>query len=309
MTKYLKVLVHLESAFNDTIKHGSLELKISEKVIDMNQHGNRVQSAVIKHCPIGFKWIKEGDRIWFHHNITTGHRNRLSVGEGNITSNNYLVDEEKGLYLVPYGEGSEIGYECLAYLVKDGDSGEFHTINDFLFGVPNAEYTKSHTDSGIFVGTQKDKGLDIEAVIKYSNSEVDKVGIPKDKVVGLVKHANYCMEVEGETVWRFRTKDIVYTRDGDDFTPMLNWVMLKFEQPKDMTDGGIMIHESFKKFDRLGTIEKFGSTCNESSVGDEVVILKESDMYRIYDNIFITRESNLVSQNLLSGIKKWQLQA
>lgn len=304
--EWFKVVIELPSEFNETMKYGSLELYVSEVAIDMNQHGNRRQHAVVKHCPKGLKWVNEGDTIWFHHNITTGHRNRLSVGETNVTINHFCIDKKNGLYHVPYGEHDGVGYDCLIYLVKDKDTGKLHTTNDFLFGVPNEDYVSESTATGLWTPKRKDKGLELEAVIKYTNELGSEVGIPLNTVIGVVKHANYVMDVDGENVWRFRHKDVVYTRNGDDFTPMFDWVMFKADAPDTHTEFGLEIPENARKFKRTGTVLKIGSACYENNVGDNILFLNQSTVYQLYDDIFVTREANIVPQKFINSIRKWQ---
>lgn len=301
-----KVIIQLESEFKQTMKYGSLELYVSEVAIDMNQHGNRQQTAVVKHLPKKFKWIKEGDTVWIHHSITTGHRNRLSVGSKNVTDNHNCVDRDNGLYTIGYDEYDGVGYNCLIYLVKDKDTEEFHTTNDFLFGVPNEDYTSESTSVGLWTPKRKDKGLPLESVIKYTNELGIEAGIPTDTVIGVVKHSDYVMDVEGQNMWRFRHKDVVYTRDGDEFTPVMNWLIFKADAPDTHTEAGLEIPESARKFKRTGVIQKVGERCYENAVGDSVMFLRESDVHRLYDDIFITREANIVPQAFIKSIRQWQ---
>ena len=303
--KALGLIVKLDGEFKSTIKYGSLELAVSEVAIDMNQHGNREQCGVVAHCR-DYKWIEEGDTVWFHHSITTGHRNRLSVKDRNNrkdeTSNHYKIDGEKGWYLVPYADGGNHGYNILAYAVKK-KNGEIYSLGDFVFGVPSEDDMDEATENIVLTRKRREKGFPLEAKIKYVTKEFNDIGIKVGDVVGLTSDSDYQMEIEGETVWRFRLRDIAYIRRGTKeepvFEPFVDWVMVEHEEPKETTQSGLFIPQTARKMTTLARVLGIGRKDSPNVVGKECIVCRPKNSYLLHDRKYLTREENVVPHSLI----------
>lgn len=304
--KAFGLFVQMDSPFKDTMEYGSLKLFVSEKVIDMNQHGNREQSAVVTHS--NFKNINIGDTVWFSHNITTGHKNRLSVKtrkqKNNVTSNHFCLDEESGLYFIPYTEnkdGSPIGVQSLAYAVKNKD-GVVKSLDMFLFGTP---YHENETESikDMWIPSQREKGFELESKVKYTNDYVENIfDIHKGDILGLVDYSNYEMNIDGETVWRFPTKNVAYKRVGDEFFGVGAFMIVEKHKEPEMTSGGLYVPESARKEKDTATVIHCGNMCSETNVGDTVFIHKKAKLGNLYDNIYVVDEAGCVPQYFLKAI-------
>lgn len=304
------LFIHLDSPFNDTMEHGTLKLFVSEKAIDMNQHGNRKQSGVVTHSK--YKNISVGDTIWFSHNITTGHKNRLSVKTkdtpNNVTHNNFCIDEESGTYFVPYWEnkdGSPIGVQSLAYAVKK-PTGEIYSLDMFLFGTPYHENETEETKN-MWVPSFREKGFKLEAKVKYTNPYVrDVFKINEGDVLGLVDYSNYEMNIEGETVWRFPTKNVAYKRINEEFYGVGSFMIVQRDKPDETTASGLFIPETAQEQKDTATVMHCGDMCAETKVGDTVLIHSKAKIGHLYDDFYVVNEAGTVSNDMLNQIRSCQ---
>ena len=304
-----RLSVHIPSEYKETIEYGGLKLFFPKSAFIFNQHGNREQNGVVVGVPKHFNNVKEGDTVWFHHNITTGHENRLSIGE-NVTLNPNLIDGENKVYSIQYSEDERAGYDVLIYAIKDKDTGEIRSVNDFIFGVPNEETQSEETRNGLWIPKRQEKGFRRECKIKYANDSIIKsIGVTSKDLVGIIENSDYVMDIEEDKVWRFRKKDIVYKREGDDFTAIGEWVIIDMDAPDTHTDGGLEIPKNARKLKRTGRAVSVGSLCNEVNPKEDIMIIKQSKVYRLYDNVFVTREENLIPNSFLKAMKEWQQRA
>ena len=302
-----KLAVHIPSEYKETIEYGSLKLYFPKNAFTFNQHSNREQSGVVVGVPKHFKNVKEGDTVWYHHNITTGHENRLSVGDKNVTLNPNLIDGKNKIYSIQYSENEIDGYNVLIYAIKDKDTGQIKSVNDFIFGVPNEETQSEETKNGLWTPKRQEKGFKRECKIKYANDNViESINVSTDDLVGVIANADYVMDIEDNKVWRFRKKDIVYKRINDEFTAVGEWVIVEMDKPDTHTPSGLEIPKNAQKLKRTGKILSAGLLCKEVNEGEQTMILKEGEMFKMYDNVFATKEKNLIPSYFINAIKEWQ---
>lgn len=292
------LIVKMDTEFEETITHGSLKLFMPESAIDFNQHDNRVQSAVVYSAPMWAKQVKNGDRVWFNHNITTGHRNRIALDRSDKGQNVYMIDPDENLYFIPYTENKNLGYDCMAYVVEDENG--IRTINDFMCCPKTEKYNTIKSD--LWTPEYKEKGVDNEVVVKYSNEMIDGVNV--GDTLGLMNESSMEIDVHGETLLVFRHREAIYKREGDEFTPVLNWIIFRVDK-KTHTESGLEIPEPYRKFERTATVLKVGSTCTENNEGDNVILLRDTGVYRLYEDVFATRETNVVPQMMIKAIAEY----
>lgn len=169
--------------YNNTSKHGDGKLITSSSIEDFKT-ANRF--GVVKELPIVKEYsskIKIGDIVVVHHNIFKKYydmKGREMSGPCHFKDDLYIVDIDQ------------------MYLFHDGK--KWNPIGDYCFVRPLEK------DKEVILTNQKNKELTGELV--YGNPKLTELGVKVGDEVCFTPESEYEFEIETETLYRMKTKDI-----------------------------------------------------------------------------------------------------
>lgn len=196
--------VFSEKKITDTVKHGSLELKIDP---DFNKYHHAVQCASIDTVPYKVNELFEndpvlqkGDKVYFHHFVVQD--------VNSLKENIYVVTEPSFLW-------------CLIR------SGEIIPLGDQLLCQPIKESGEVKTDSGLWLKWNEIKGDHLHnfgsniaevkqhAKITHVSENCKRAGIKTGDIIVFRQDADYDIEIEGQKYFRMKKDNIlIVMRDG-----------------------------------------------------------------------------------------------
>lgn len=186
-----EVLVHVPEAYAETRKIGeNFEIYVenfSDDVVNTIRHGE------VKKVPLVYDTIlKEGDEIYFHHNII-----RQTIDwEGKELPGMYDFDKSKGLYRCPL--------DAIFAIVRDG---KFKALSPYCFVKP---IKMPHVElQGEFFVCRSNDELDNYGIIKYGNEDLEAKGFKEGDRIIFSKDSEYTYNVFGEKLYRMKTSDIL----------------------------------------------------------------------------------------------------
>tara|TARA_R110000796_G_scaffold119534_2_gene233682 strand:- start:1866 stop:2411 length:546 start_codon:yes stop_codon:yes gene_type:complete len=169
--------------YDNLSKHGDGKLITSSSQED---HTTTNRFATVEEVPILWAYnkdIKKGDTIVIHHNIFRKYYDMKGVeksGPCHFKDDLYIVDIEQ------------------VYLYKS--NGVWKSVGDYCFIKPVEK------EKGVILSVDRNKQLVGE--VKYGNDELVKLDILKGDNVCFLPDSEYEFEIEGETLYRMKTKDI-----------------------------------------------------------------------------------------------------
>lgn len=180
------IIVEIDEAYNNE-ENGI----VVNSTVESTQHINRV--ARVLEAP-DFTILKRGDEVICHHNIF---RIRNGIRGEKVKSNYNLEDN---IYFVPLTE---------VYMFKRDNNWE--SIRPYVFVKP-VEYEDkkigniivTSSDSNSHKGKKKLRGI-----IKYPNDELVHNGVNKGDEVVFSSFSEYEFNINGETLYKMSTKDIL----------------------------------------------------------------------------------------------------
>ena len=196
-----KVLLRVEKDRHKTKKIGGIEIFTPTHFRPHDIH-NVVQDAevvaVCDHYEGGAVPIEAGDKVYVTHNVCH-EDNEINVN-GEIL---YRVDLTSDIYCkIKDGKVIPICGWCFTTPIIEAEEG-LQMERDQQTGQLFAK-----TKTGIIVNTDV-KASTKRAQIKYPSEELSEMGINEGDVVIYRKDCDYEMIIEGQTLYRTRTKDIL----------------------------------------------------------------------------------------------------
>lgn len=196
-TAHNKALLRVEKDRHKKRMVGGIELITPTHFRPFEIH-NVVQDAIVVALCDNAKELEVGDKVYGTHTMTTDERKVEIEGEAL-----YRVDVTTDVY-------------CK---IKDG---KIIPINNYCFASPMVEAAEglemerdekigqlfAKTKTGIIVDTDV-KSSTKRALMKYPSEELMEMGIKEGDIVLYRKDCDYEMIIEGQTLFRIRTKDIL----------------------------------------------------------------------------------------------------
>ena len=180
------IIVEIDEAYNNE-EDGIVVNSTVESV----RHINRI--ATVLEAP-DFTILKKGDKVICHHNIF---RIRNGIKGQKVRSNYNLEDN---VYFVPFTE---------VFMFKREENWE--AIRPYVFIKP-AYYNDKKVDNITLVGNSNNshKGnKKLRGFVKYPNDDITKSGVKVGDEVVFSSHSQYEFNVEGETLYKMSTRDIL----------------------------------------------------------------------------------------------------
>lgn len=178
------VLLHSKKETNDEIKLGDGTVLIKDTTYEPEKHA--IQKLEVLAPPV--KWnmdIKKGDFVYVHHFVC-------------MNESDYLWSKKEGIYWCPKD-----------FVYARVRKGKVKMLGHWAFIKPIIE-EGPRTKSGIFLTPDAEVEVFQQGTIRYINKELKELGLKVGDRIGFSKNSEYDMEVEGETLYRMRTKDILY---------------------------------------------------------------------------------------------------
>ena len=110
-----------------------------------------------------------------------------------------MYDKEKGYYTCPK--------DFIYARVRDG---ELKMLGNWNFVKPIKEEGPK-TASGIYTTPNAEVEVFQQGILTYMSEGMSKLDVKIGDRIGFSKNSEYDMEVEGETLYRMKDKDILYT--------------------------------------------------------------------------------------------------
>ena len=180
------VIVEIDEAYKNEV-----DGIIVNSTIESVEHINRIARVV--DSPV-FTPLKKGDYVVVHHNMF---RLRNGISGKKLPSNYHLEDNK---YFIPLTE---------VFMYKRG--GDWKAIRPFVFVKPieyEGEVVNGFTiikdNSNSYKGRKKLRGI-----IKYPNDELISKGVKVGDEVIFTYYSEYEFNIEGETLYKMTTKDIL----------------------------------------------------------------------------------------------------
>lgn len=184
------VLVHVPDMYKRTERAGNTDIHL---VVGLNDISKTVRYGEVISTPVMFDTIlKEGDIIYFHHNIVR----RATAMDGQRMHGLYEINRQEGLYNCPLEE--------IYGIERDG---KFMSLDPFCFIKPIKNDVLKKEGKILTVDQYTEKPN--IGIIKYGNKQLEKLGFKEgDKVVFKVD-SEYEFTVYGEKLYRMNTKKIL----------------------------------------------------------------------------------------------------
>jgi co-chaperonin GroES (HSP10) len=180
------IIVEIDEAYNNE-EDGIVVNSTVESV----KHINR--EATVLEAP-EFTILKKGDKVICHHNIF-----RIRNGiKGQKVKSNYNLEDN--VYFIPLTE---------VFMFKREQGWE--AIRPYVFVEP-IPYTDKNIDNVTIVRNKNNshKGnKKLRGIVKYPNDDLIKSGVKVGDEVVFSSHSQYEFNVEGETLYKMSTRDIL----------------------------------------------------------------------------------------------------
>ena len=188
MRSFNYAIIEVEEDYNNEVElSNGLNLVVNttiESVSNINRIGK------VKAAPENTV-LKEGDEIVVHHNILR----RKNGVEGIEVKSDFFVKDN--IYFVPLTE-------IFAYR-RDG---EWKGLDPFVFVRP-VEVVNEAVNDALFEAVSFQKYEPNRGVIHINNQELSEWGVEKGDEVFFADDSEYAFEIEGETLYRMKTSDIL----------------------------------------------------------------------------------------------------
>ena len=187
----------VRSRYDNTKKVGDTDLILNTEIFT---HKNVSNNAIVVGLPKNKQTdIQVGDEVIIHHNVFR----RWHDVRGKEQNSRSFFSEDK--YFVSDDQ---------LYIYKN--KGKWKSLNDYCFVKPIA-------NDDIF-SLEKEKPL--VGIVKYSNDILESVGIKVGDKVGFIPNSEFEFIIEGERVYRVRTKAITikYEYEGEEREYNPSWV-------------------------------------------------------------------------------------
>jgi hypothetical protein len=187
----------IRSRYDNTKKVGDKELILNTEIFT---HKNVSNNAIVVGLPKNKKTdIQVGDEVIIHHNVfRRWHdvRGKEQNSRSFFTEDKYFVSDDQ-LYIYKHNE-------------------EWKSLDDYCFVKPIA-------NDDMF-SLEKEKPL--VGIVKYSNDILKSVGIKVGDKVGFIPNSEFEFIIDGERVYRVRTKVITikYEYEGEEREYNPSWV-------------------------------------------------------------------------------------
>ena len=187
----------IRSRYDNTKKVGDKELILNTEIFT---HKNVSNNAIVVGLPKNKKTdIQVGDEVIIHHNVfRRWHdvRGKEQNSRSFFTEDKYFVGDDQ-LYIYKHNE-------------------EWKSLDDYCFVKPIA-------NDDMF-SLEKEKPL--VGIVKYSNDILKSVGIKAGDKVGFIPNSEFEFIIDGERVYRVRTKVITikYEYEGEEREYNPSWV-------------------------------------------------------------------------------------
>jgi len=183
-------IVHIPKKFQDEIKFNGGKIEIISKY---NEFEYRVNSGEIISVPKGFDEDCIGSTMYFHHHVVI--EQRYDIGEN--------------LYLVQYE--ADGGYGNHAVAIEDED-GDITMLGDWCFVLPPVEPKEEKSSSGIILSIKEKPEL--EGILFAIHKDSEWIGVKTGDIVGYTENSEYKMDLKNATVYRMRSKELVYVKEA-----------------------------------------------------------------------------------------------
>jgi len=187
----------VRSRYDNTKKVGDVDLILNTEIFT---HSNVSNNAIVVGLPKNKQTdIKIGDEVIIHHNVFR----RWHDVRGNEQNSRSFFSEDK--YFV--GEDQ-------LYIYKQ--DGEWKSLDDYCFVKPIA-------NDDMF-SLEKEKPL--VGIVKYSNDILKSRGIEVGDKIGFIPNSEFEFVIDGERVYRVRTKVITikYEYEGEEREYNPSWL-------------------------------------------------------------------------------------
>jgi hypothetical protein len=187
----------IRSRYDNTKKVGDVDLILNTEIFT---HKNVSNNAIVVGLPKNKKTdIQVGDEVIIHHNVfRRWHdvRGKEQNSRSFFTEDKYFVSDDQ-LYIYKHNE-------------------EWKSLDDYCFVKPIA-------NDDMF-SLEKEKPL--VGIVKYSNDILKSVGIKVGDKVGFIPNSEFEFIIDGERVYRVRTKVITikYEYEGEEREYNPSWV-------------------------------------------------------------------------------------
>ena len=180
------IIIKIDNEYSsgETMEDGNfLHYSLKNPDVDKVMMEGVIHSMPVKDNPL-FDGIKEGDTIFFHHNIL-----RHTYTNKGIIKSGYLIDEERKLYEVPSN---------LIYAYKDYLTDEIKALTPFCFvrGIKGEDFTMS-SDYGILIPTSVDNSKIRRGEIVINNTNLQNNNIHVGDKVVYTSYSEYDMKIKG----------------------------------------------------------------------------------------------------------------
>ena len=191
------IITPKEDRYNNKKSIGDKELILNTEISD---HKYVSRNGIVIETPLEIKTdIKKGDEVILHHNVFRRWydvKGNERNSRGFLQENKYFVDDDQ------------------IFLYKRNK--QWHAPKGYCFVKP----IESNDD----FDTNKEKPL--IGVIKFVDKDLQKNGIKKNNLVGFTPDSEYEFVVDGERMYRVRTKSISikYEYQGDEKEYNPSWL-------------------------------------------------------------------------------------
>ena len=165
---------------------------------DVNPIKNTVRFGEVLSVPEFCKEIKEGDIIYFHHNIVLRKKNM----EGEAMQGSYEIDRIKGLYSCPVDQ--VYGYK------RDG---VFRALSPHCFVKPVKNETV--TKKGKIYTVDKHTEKPYLGVLRYGNKELSDLEINDGDNVVFAEWSMYEFHIDNEKLYKMKSNKIIGRWKGE----------------------------------------------------------------------------------------------
>ena len=195
---YSFVVSPIGGRYNNTMEVGDKSLIVNTEVFN-HQFSNRTAKVISVPSIASANGIKPGDTVILHHNVFR----RWHDVRGNEQNSRSFFSEDK--YFV--GEDQ-------LYIYKQ--DGEWKSLDDYCFVKPIA-------NDDMF-SLEKEKPL--VGIVKYSNDILKSRGIEVGDKIGFIPNSEFEFVIDGERVYRVRTKVITikYEYEGEEREYNPSWL-------------------------------------------------------------------------------------
>ncbi len=169
--------------YNNTVDWGGLEF-ISNVSKEEFKFSNR--EAIVVECPNNYSGpIKKGDSLLVHHNVFkyfNDMKGREKSGKSFLRDNTFFLDDSQ------------------FYAYKDVNDEKWTCLGDYCFVTP--------IDKKDYYVDSLSKEEPLTGVIKYSNPNLEKLGVCEGNTVCFEPHSEYEFTINGEKMYRMYTRNI-----------------------------------------------------------------------------------------------------